>query len=134
MLLFTSLKTGRHYFSLSFKMSNNGFFTTEDVLSFSAGKGLSFSSSRSVSNALCHGGAAIPSLHVLHMSLRDSATAVCFNVFRGRYLWDPSVWERTCAWLPIYLSLISIMHTPAVPPTVSQSLSLCCQAKYHSFI
>lgn len=44
--------------------------------------------------------------------------------FCGRYLWDSSVWERNSAWLPIYLSLISIMHTPAIPPTVPQSLSL----------
>lgn len=49
--------------------------------------------------------------------------------FCGRYLWDSSVWERNSAWLPIYLSLISIMHTPAIPPTVPQSLSLCCHTQ-----
>ncbi len=47
-----------------------------------------------------------------------------FLRFSGRYLWDPSVWERTDAWVHIYLSLISIMHTPAIPPAVSPSLSL----------
>ena len=33
------------------------------------------------------------------------------------------MWERTSASLSLYLSLISITHTPAIPPAVSQSLS-----------
>lgn len=66
---------------------------------------------------------------LLSLSLRPSCVLAwqcnrsVLHRFCGRHLWDPSVWERTCAWLPIFLSLISIMHAPAIPPTASQSLS-----------
>lgn len=104
--------------------------TWATVLSFNAGKGLFFSLSRSV--WMLSATEVQPSSLFLPLSLCPSyvlawqCNCSVLHRFCGRYLWDPSVWERTSAWLPIYLSLISIMHTPAIPPTVSQSLSLCC--------
>lgn len=76
-------------------------------------------------NALCHGAAVILSLPLCPSCvLALQCNCSTRHSFCGSYLWDSSVWERTCAWLPIYLSLISIMHTLAIPPTASQSFSL----------
>ena len=127
MLLFKIVKKRKErivlLFNLSSELSNNWVLwwrTWAPVVSFS----LSL-------NALCHGGVAIlsPSLFLClplcpSYVLAWQCNCSVLHRFSGRYLWDPSTWERTSAWLPTFPWLISIMHTPAIPSTVSPPLSL----------
>lgn len=121
---------------LSFKVSNNRFLwwrTSATALSFSAGKGLSFSLSLAVfEHSLPRRYAAILSLYVLHVSLHDSTTAAHFAVSVGGI--SERVGEEFC--LAPHLSVAYLNHAHSCHPShcpPNLSLSAVTRSKISLF-
>lgn len=115
-------------FNLSFKMSNNRLLCELQYYHSLQEKVCLFSRSLSL-NALCHSeGRAIQSLRVLHMSLRDSATAECFSAPVGGSSGIPVCGRGLLPGSPSICRLSqSCTLLPSLPPSPNLSLSAVTQ-------